>query len=441
MKFFISLILYFQASLFILANGGGYHHGVHFTGSIAPFTAEGTEHIEIIHEDLDISLDYHKAQVTVCYQMKNTLNKAIKVKFGFPVEEVHIDHTYVHDYPQNKQPLIRYCTNYTVEKNGKNIGAEYQPEPFNTGKIKKFEGSEVLNGILGWMVTTLKVDKGETFTLKISYTSLYDHGSISVSDDVIHHSPLFKYRFSTGAIWKNSIKKGVVKIHFNDLDPTGITVIKPLNKFKKNKNSLLWEFENLNPTLKDDLNLQIRDSIKSYPAIYPTEENPHYENYINYRNKWFLSHAKYDITASSELVSTKGYNYGPNNLKGMINNGSLSWSEGIKGDGIGESLHISLKEPHPLAYIQIHNGYSINFENNNRVKQLELLINGNFKKTLSLPDINDYTLLATDYKQPVKTIKLTIKEIYKGKKFRDTCLSEISLLRPLKKAPKSYGAR
>ena len=165
-----------------LANGAGYSFGVQFTGSVAPFQAPGTESVRVQQEQLDIRLRRTDAAVQVRYVMKNVAKEPMKVRFGFPVEaiaptrgeddmdEAPYDRAgVIKDLPHATQQL----KGYSVTADGKPVPAEFQVEPFGSGKVAPFPGSEQLEGIAGWMVSEVEFPAGQPLSLAISYSADY----------------------------------------------------------------------------------------------------------------------------------------------------------------------------------------------------------------------------------------------------------------------------
>jgi len=127
-----------------------------------------------------------------------------------------------------------------------------------------------------------------------------------------------------------------------------------------------------------------------------------------------------------------------------------AWVEGAKGDGIDEWVTVKLdakKEsptttPFTIHWIGVIPGYAKNqktWEENNRVKTALLIIyspNAAYSEyvvcRLKFKDINQLQIfhLPNDLTAPnqepmTKTLWLVIKEIYKGTKYSDTCISEM----------------
>ncbi|SFI23116.1 Serine/threonine protein kinase [Tindallia magadiensis] len=111
-----------------------------------------------------------------------------------------------------------------------------------------------------------------------------------------------------------------------------------------------------------------------------------------------------------------------------------AWVEGATGDGIDEWIRLDFDHEKPIQGIFIINGYTRSeeiFYNNNRVKDVLIeLSNGQ----------QFYTQLADGFKEenhllfetPINTqwIKLTIKSVYPGSQYQDTCISGIYPYKP-----------
>ena len=438
--------LYLMCCVTALGNGGGYRHGVGFTGGIAPFTAKGTEFVQIEDEKLDIDLYPDYALVKVCYHMKNVSKKAVSVKFGFPVEDVN-DEWGFREFENKKlsKKLSLYCTDYSARLRGKALKSVYEHEPFATGKIKPFEGAEVLQGIEGWMVSKMRLAAEELVVLEVSYKSTYDYAAYSVSEDGGIGPWRFKYRFSSGAIWHGPIKNGSVTIRNVGCGPGDIQITTPVNTFKKEGNDYVWRFANLEPTRADDLDMIVRSGF-SYYDKYDDSKDAKFSKYVSHKETFYDAHADYAATASSELKPEKHYSYKAQNLSSWYKAvAEHAWAEGAANDGVGESVTLTLKKPGSVSAILVKNGYGkteTTYKENCRVADCTLVINGKHKLKHHLYDHSSDQILSLDgFKGKVETISLIIDSVYAGTKYKDCCLSTIVLLNKLKKEPKQYGAR
>ena len=440
------LLLFLVCCTHVWANGGGYHRGVDFTGAVAPFSPKGTEKVQIIDEKLDIVLKHKYAEVSVRYLMRNDGNWPAKVTFGFPVEDV-VDDWMGYDSDQsNKKAKSHsdYCKNYQVTINGNPVKHKYLHEPFASGKIKPFAGSEQFKGIEGWMVSTMKVPAKKNIIVEIHYRSIYDRNFSYVSEDSISEPWTFKYRLSTGGVWKGPIQKGVVTVKIENVNPKHVRIVKPANRFKRNGDTWVWEFNNLEPTLADDILIHTRPGEQRY-AYQGADNSSYADQYVIRDKQWFFDHYRYNVKASSELKPSKNISYSAKNVKYLWVDETYAWSEGKEGQGIGESITLTLKKPTKLYALAISNGYGKSdklFAANSRVKDATLVINGNQKIKVRLYDHGDDQWISLkEVKGKVSSIQLIIDSVYPGSKFEDTCISSLSLVEKLKTKPKQYGCR
>jgi hypothetical protein len=162
-----------------------------------------------------------------------------------------------------------------------------------------------------------------------------------------------------------------------------------------------------------------------------------------------MQHRLYKATASSTLPAQGGQNYDAKNVGGSE---SGVWAEGAPDDGVGESLTLALDRPRRISRIGVRNGYvkpdtagDEDYYANNRVAEFAVSINGGKPFTAALPDEPLHRrlfFLPVAANTPlVKTIQLTIQKVYRGTKYRDTCISRIVLAMPLEKGPKISPVR
>src|SRR4029077_3924013 len=217
-----------------------------------------------------------------------------------------------------------------------------------------------------------------------------------------------------------------------------------------------WTFENLKPTLADDIRVIAHSKYDEYPTGYSEEDFngrasfavPLTSSYVIRNNQYFLDHKDYDATASSTLAPQGKHHYDVQNIKGRPDEGS-PWAEGAKDDGIGDSITLNVKRPLPLYGIMMRPGYweynnDSLWKKNNRIGALEITLNDEQTFTETIPDEtfqNPYLIRVRDYAKPVTKIKMVIKGVHRGTQFRDTCISLVQLRAPLSKKPEVHGAR
>lgn len=150
------------------------------------------------------------------------------------------------------------------------------------------------------------------------------------------------------------------------------------------------------------------------------------------------------VTASSQLRASANYSYGPE----MLNDDKpgTTWAEGVKGDGIREYLLFDFGAAQQVAAMEIINGFAemhaklgdLYFANN-RVQSLQLEFDDG-TESLSLRD-GSKEFQAITFRRPHTStrVKVTIKGVYRGAKFNDTCISELRFLDP-KQTERSKGS-
>jgi hypothetical protein len=169
-------------------------------------------------------------------------------------------------------------------------------------------------------------------------------------------------------------------------------------------------------------------------------------NYVenNSTVDWDPNFAEYENIVSSkyltENVRGKTIKYAPANLLANRLTGehterggfswlpiTVPWVEGEEGPGIG--AFIEVKFDYKWDRLAILNGYVDPhkmklFKENNRVKTMTVIDVDN--KTQFDVDFEDYVYYKSIiFSKPTKHIKLIIKDVYKGTKYDDTCISAI----------------
>ncbi len=162
------------------------------------------------------------------------------------------------------------------------------------------------------------------------------------------------------------------------------------------------------------------------------------------------SYLQSNYSASSYLKDKKDpYRYAP--LKAFDGKLETSWVEGKKGDGIGEKLAFELKDSPVKIRIMPGFGMKKYFKMNNRVKSATLTVYAikavlahqcgedymigdivtqkklNFKDSMTMQEF-ETGLSGTEHRGIAEKGLMGVLEInsvYRGKKWRDTCIAEI----------------
>ncbi|MCB1095610.1 MAG: hypothetical protein KDN22_08565 [Verrucomicrobiae bacterium] len=441
----------------LFANGGGYHTGLKFTGSVAPFEPEGVEKIRIVREDLDIVLKPDHASVAVTYLMRNEDDGKVTARFGFPVEDTQKSKFETGFLPEGAPKRLsdngqttgsEYCTNYEVMFGAEAVKASYVVEPVAQGLVKPFDGIERFEGINGWMVSEVKFRGSEEKQVRITYDSPYDAEGTFISSNSKHSERAFRYRLSTGGVWKGTIQSGTVRVIPKGIDLAELRIQTPANRFKRIEDgSWIWHFKDLEPTLADDIDIKTTLPVSRYRDY---EEGAGSVAYLKRGDNWSYQHRSYMVHSTSYLKEEGGMEYPARNVKNDDyssdeNEGFAAWVEGRSGDGIGEGLDFELKQAAPVAKIAIRPGYGKTedlFKANNRPKIVTITLDDEYTFDAELQDIDEQQLIPLPgYVKPVKKVSLRIKEVYHGSRYQDTAIADVIFETRLAIKPKIRGSR
>ncbi len=125
---------------------------------------------------------------------------------------------------------------------------------------------------------------------------------------------------------------------------------------------------------------------------------------------------------SSVLAPQSDSTYGPRNL--ADDDPRTAWCEGAQGNGIGESLTIRIDDGPPFRRLILKNGYGKSprvYENNGRIRTVAITSDTGLQTTVDLADQNDERLVYLPGPAQ-RWVRLTILDVYPGKRFADTCL-------------------
>ncbi len=147
---------------------------------------------------------------------------------------------------------------------------------------------------------------------------------------------------------------------------------------------------------------------------------------------WSGRHAQFfnaiHYCVSSALAPQGDNNYGPENLARWEGNSAKAWCEGVRGNGIGETITIRIEGAVPFRRLLVANGYpksAQSYANNGRVKTVEITADTGFRTLANLPDRSD--ILPVELPNLAQHwIQLKIVDVYPGQRFTDTCLSFVT---------------
>ncbi len=428
----------------LLANGGAWQTGVPGTGSASAKNRKTDVTIE--DENLKIDLHPEYAVVEVKYRMHNTGPK-VEQDFFFPVERWEKNPDADTDVKSDD------IGHYQISVDGKELKWTTVPggKEESTEIVSTQLWQQNVSTIKSWKKSIIPFNPNQTREVTIRYGARYAENDESVSDDSHISDATFAYSLSPAATWKGPIGKGKIEINILHSEPEDVSVEKPKERFRKiNDTRYEWTFENLKPTLADDIRIIAHSKYDRYPTGYSEEDLSRRASYVLREHQYFLDHTDYDATASSTLAAQGKHNYDVVNIKGDPTREIPSpWAEGVDGDGIGESITLNVKRPLPLYGILIQPGYyeyddKEPWQKNNRVAALEITLNDEHTFTENIPDERferPYLIRVRDYTKPVNKVTLVIKGVHRGTQFRDTCISLVELRAPLTKKPEVQGAR
>lgn len=133
-------------------------------------------------------------------------------------------------------------------------------------------------------------------------------------------------------------------------------------------------------------------------------------------------------TASSFIPDRMGLKYSPDMT--TDNNSDTAWNEGAEGEGIGEWIDFYSNKKQYVTGINILNGYCKSetlYYENHRPRTIEIRFD-NMSVERELDDIyNVYQNI--EFAEPVesRSVRIIIKDIYRGVEYDDCCISEIGI--------------
>jgi hypothetical protein len=434
----------FFANARLFANGGAWQTGVPVTGNAAAADQKKSTNVTIEDEKLTIDLHQEFAAVEVRYRMKNTGGQVAQ-DFFFPMER------WAESDGESGDNTVTDLEGYAITADGGELKADNvdakgeKPKPEKDPHWGEFKAATRL-----WKKSSIPFTQGQTREILIRYRSPYAAIQSSVSDDGHSGEAYFRYSLSPAATWKGPIGKGKVTVNYLHPRPEEISITKPKDRFKKiNDTQFEWEFQNLKPTLADDMKIVVHPAYDTYPAQPYTgsDEGPKFRaEYVIQGDRYFIQHSDYDAVASSTLPPNGEHKYDVENIKGLES--GRAWVEGVEGDGIGENIALTIHRPLPLDAIMIMPGYRAHdatlWSKNNRVAELEITLNGEHTFVAKIPDEKFgelYPIPVRGYAKPVKDMKLVIKAVHRGTKARDTCLAWVEVRSKLEKKPEIQHAR
>ena len=147
------------------------------------------------------------------------------------------------------------------------------------------------------------------------------------------------------------------------------------------------------------------------------------------REKNRLRRYEVKITSSSFLGSDdkeNPYLYCPDNV--MDGDSITAWVEGVEGEGVNEWIRFEFDSTMTISHIDILAGYFKSrrlFSENNRIAKIEMIFSDSTGMEFLLEDKMGWQTY--ELNKETDSIKIIIKDVYRGSKYNDTCISEIKI--------------
>ncbi len=333
----LALALFLASGSTLFANGGAWQTGIPATGNASASKNDLHTDVTIENEMLKIDLHPEHADVTVRYRMHNTGPK-VQQDFFFPVERwgkkpdadtdtegSDIDHYQIsvdgkelkstnvagpkQETSKKKEGTSEANQESSETKEGTSEANQESSETKEEDGEAEKEADETTSGpvwqqelstIKSWKKSVIPFERNQTRDVTIHYKTRYAENDESVSDDSHISDATFAYSLSPAATWKEPIGKGKIEINVVHPEPEDVSIQKPKDRFKKISNTRYeWDFENLKPTMADDIRIVAHSKYDKYPTGYSEEELSNRAAYVLKDHQYFLDHTDYDATASS----------------------------------------------------------------------------------------------------------------------------------------------
>jgi hypothetical protein len=341
----LALALFVGSGSTLFGNGGAWQTGIPATGNASASKNDRHSDVTIENETLKIDLHPEHADVTVRYRMRNTGPK-VQQDFFFPLERWgriqtsdmdresdDMDHYQIsvdgrelkstnvagpkEESSDKKEEISKVNQESTETKeetskaNQESREAKEEDSDAEEGNSEAEEEGggttwepmfqEDVSTIKSWKKSVIPFERNQTRDVTIRYKARYSANNESVSDDLHISNATFAYSLSPAATWKGPIGKGKIEINILHAEPADVSIEKPKEQFKKiNDTQYVWDFENLKPTMADDIRIVAHSKYDSYPARYPEDDlEGRNASYIVRGNRYFLDYTDYDAVASS----------------------------------------------------------------------------------------------------------------------------------------------
>ena len=429
----LAIILLLQGPLSLFANGGAFYTSViERTGNLVPMEKPL---ISLEKETFDAYIARDDVGVYVTYLLANH-GPADSVTFGFPVdlatpETLNIPNGY--DYVRENS-----LSEFRVEDGGRLVPIEKTITKPVSAAERPAGLDPKIQLVRRWSLMTLKFEAGIGKYLTVSYKVRCMALDEGFEGDTLWKYGIrtFLYTFHPAATWGNG-RVGSLNVAIdtkwlreNDLPPVA-RLAPPGSSDEAGK--LRWTFHD-------------QDLAKLHDLTFSYDPSDLYADAQIKRNLLGPAHVK-SLIVSSTLPAAGSFNYG----KGSMRDNDLrtAWAEGAKGPGIGETIIFEPKDAY-VTEIALLNGFVSNealYYANARIKKLRVEVEcgegaeeseRHQTQEIILPDrpykdLNprfpfafvDWVVQHPSGDGFIQKVKLTILDVYPGRKYQDTAVTEL----------------
>lgn len=138
----------------------------------------------------------------------------------------------------------------------------------------------------------------------------------------------------------------------------------------------------------------------------------------------FVDGMRYCVTS---MLRGQGRNsYTPDKL--FDGDPATAWCEGVRGDGAGESVIVTIQGGAPFRRMIVRNGYGKSeaaYLDNSRPRTVEIATDTGVRFQEVLPDNPSDHYLMLPGPAIYGQVRMTILDVYPGRKYADTCIGDI----------------
>ena len=312
-------------------------------------------------------------------------------------------------------------------KNVDNTSSIKNPDDVLKTRLPIFSEGFYLEGSLFFECFKVSFKNGEKKQISNLYTQSYFFTKGG-------ETRYLQYILKIGAFWKNKIDNIDIFIH--------------LDKIPEHERGIIFNYYNLD-SVSSEIRKNPHESFEMWliqPVIQADKFIKSQDTIeMNFRNVEPSFNLELAFPASivgwieaTSTLKSKNNAYDANHV--YDNDPKTAWVEGVNGSGINEKLTLSDFGVGDYSSVLVDrigiiNGYAKSndtFQNNNRVKQLklELLASADDRSQemiVDLQDKMDVQYIVINNPIFLNSLVLTILDVYKGKKYDDTCISEIQV--------------